>query len=226
MRFIQKRSVASGLVLWLAIAAVLGTGFLMRADGTRAANAGVTALATLRFSPNAVSIGTGDSVTFTLGGGGHVVDLQDVFPDIPLDATHASGSAGPFAMSGTYYYYCSIHANASLATEAHVQANDAMVGKIVVTGAASPTATATTAVPTAAATTAVPTSTVPATPKPTTVVPPTTAAPTTTAVAPAPPKTGTGLASADGIGWPLALMLGLVSAVVLGASGLLLSRRR
>ena len=226
MRFIQKRTVAIGLVSWLALAAILGTGFLMRPDGTEAANAGVTALATLRFSPNVSTVTTGDSVTFTLGGGGHVVDLKDVFPDIPLDATHASGSAGPFTTPGTYYYYCSIHASSSQATEEHVQANDAMVGKIVVTGAAIPTATATTAVPTATATTAVPTSTVPATPKPTTVVPPTTAAPTTTAVAPAPPKTGTGLASADGTGWRLALMLGLVSAVALGASGLLLNRRR
>src|SRR5205085_2314753 len=46
---------------------------------------------------------------------------------------------------GTYYFCCAIPADASQATEAHVQANDAMVGKVIVQGQAtgSPTATAT-----------------------------------------------------------------------------------
>jgi plastocyanin len=110
---------------------------------------------TLRFSPNIVTIHVGDTATFNWASGTHIVDLQDVSPDLPIDSSHVTGVTTAFMTAGTYYYYCSIHADASDATEAHVQANDAMVGKIVVTAATA--ATPTTPVPTT--TTPVPTAT-------------------------------------------------------------------
>src|SRR5439155_25973082 len=125
---------------------------------------------TNRFTPNIVNINPGDTVTFTLSSGTHVVDLKDVSPDLPIDAGHTSGTTKAFTTAGTFYFYCSIHASEALATEAHVQANDAMVGKIVVSGSAGATAT-TPAATTAAATTApaTPTTRPPAAP---TVAPP------------------------------------------------------
>lgn len=100
---------------------------------------------TNRFTPNIANISTGDKVTFTWSAGTHVVDLKDVSPDIQVDSAHTSGVTTAFATPGTYYYYCSVHATADQATEAHVQANDAMVGKIVVTAASTGGSTATTA---------------------------------------------------------------------------------
>jgi plastocyanin len=105
-----------------------------------------------RFAPNIITIHAGDTVTFNLGSGAHNVDLEDVTPDLPINATTPTGTTNAFNTPGTYFFYCSIHADEASATEAHVQANDAMVGKIVVLAAGTtPSATATT--PAATATT-------------------------------------------------------------------------
>jgi plastocyanin len=152
--------------------------------------------ASLRFSPNVINISAGDTVTFTLGGGTHIVDLKDVSPDLTIDATHTSGTTNAFTTPGTYYYYCSIHATDAQATEAHVQANDAMVGKIVVSAAAAtPTATtASQASPTAAGS---------ATARATT--------------SPAAPATGLGLEPGGGSGWGTVASVAGAALAVAGA---------
>jgi plastocyanin len=90
-----------------------------------------------RFTPNISNITVGDTVTFSWSAGVHIVDLKDVSPDLQIDSSHTSGVTSAFSTPGTYYYYCSVHSSEAQATEAHVQANDAMVGKIVVTAASS-----------------------------------------------------------------------------------------
>jgi plastocyanin len=114
---------------------------------------------TNRFTPNVTTINAGDTVTFNWAAGTHTV----VFPsgasaDLSITSSNTTGQTGAFSTPGTYYYYCSIHAEASDATEAHVQANDAMVGKIVVLAAGS--ASTPTTAPTAPAATT-PTATTP-----------------------------------------------------------------
>lgn len=90
---------------------------------------------TNRFTSNVITINAGDTVTFNWSAGTHIVDLMDISPDLPIDSGHTTGVTMPLNTPGTYYFYCSIHATAAQATEAHVQANDAMVGKIVVLAA-------------------------------------------------------------------------------------------
>ena len=145
------------------------------------------------YNAASVTISLGDTVSFTLSAGNHNV----ISAVVPAGAS-AFGSAGtatdPFAkmtsgvpypftptVAGTYTYYCGLHAYASDAGLANVDANiagtgpngKAMVGKIVVTGSA-PTAT-----PTAPAATATPTATPPAGATPTPTSAPPTATPTT-----------------------------------------------
>ena len=127
-------SILVASVMLVSSAAMFGHG------EARAASANVTVGSpTNRFSSNISNISVGDTVTFAWAAGTHVVDLKDVSPDINIDSTHTAGTTMAFNTPGTYYYYCSIHASEELATEAHVQANDAMVGKIVVTAAGSST---------------------------------------------------------------------------------------
>ena len=97
----------------------------------------VTALR--RLAPLAV-VNVGDSVTWTnTGNAPHSVTSEASLFD---SGTINSGDhfTMNFSSPGTYYYYCSIHAAESQATEAHVLANDAMVGKSVVSAAATTTA--------------------------------------------------------------------------------------
>jgi plastocyanin len=187
------------------------------------------------FVPNVATISSGDSVTFTWVNGVH--DARNAATDqiyLPL-STGAASQASTFNTAGTYYFYCSIHAKASDATDANIAAGTKMVGKIVVTAAASPTSTATatataTSTPTATATTtatSTPTST-PTTrpPAPTPTVPPTaTVASASPSVAPRPPSTGSGLSSSSSGGsvwlWSaVALLVGMVAlGVGLGTYG-------
>ena len=143
------RAVLAGILALAMVTAAIG-GFLLTRDSAQAANASVAVGApNNRFAPNVVNVNVGNTVTFSWAAGTHIVDLKDVSPDIPIDSAHTGGTTNAFITAGTYYYYCSIHATADLATEAHVAANDAMVGKIVVTPAAAggttPAAGATTA---------------------------------------------------------------------------------
>lgn len=151
-RMISVRTVYAGLVVAALLTVILG-GFLLTRGSAEAATANVaTGSPNNRFTPNISTINVGDSVTFTWAAGTHIVDLKNVSPDIAVDSAHRSGTTTPFTKAGTYYYYCSIHATADQATEAHVAANDAMVGKIVVGaagGSSAPAAGATTGSPTA-----------------------------------------------------------------------------
>ena len=145
----------SGVLAAIAIAIValmaLMPGFSSPASAASASVA--VGSPTNRFSPNVATVNVGDSVTFNWSAGTHtVVFPSGVSADLSINSSSTTGQTTAFTTPGTYYYYCSIHAEATDATEAHVQANDAMVGKIVVlaTGAV---ATPTTAPTSPAATT-------------------------------------------------------------------------
>jgi plastocyanin len=142
---------AAGLVL-----ALVTTGLLMTHGRASAASASVaTVSGSNRFTPNAVTVNVGDQVTFTYGGTSfhNATSATAAWPAITLSSGNTSGSTTAFTTPGTYYFYCSIHSDPANATEAHVTANDAMVGKIVVVAATTTTATATATTPAATATT-------------------------------------------------------------------------
>ena len=91
---------------------------------------------TNRYTPNVVTIPAGGTVTFNWVAGTHTVVLPSgATPDLTINSANPTGTTTALETPGTYYFYCSIHADASDATEAHVQANDAMVGKIIVLAA-------------------------------------------------------------------------------------------
>lgn len=98
---------------------------------------------TNRFTPNIVTVEAGDTVSFTWAAGVHTVVAEDLSLDLTITSSNPTGETGALTTPGTYYFYCSIHAESTDATEAHVQANDAMVGKIVVVEAGSATTTPT-----------------------------------------------------------------------------------
>ena len=188
-------------MLALALVTAAVGGFLLTRDSAQAANATVTVgTPNNRFAPNVANITVGNTVTFTWSAGTHIVDLKDVSPDIASDSTHTTGTTTAFTTAGTYYYYCSIHASADQATEAHVAANDAMVGKIVVTAAAAAT-------PTAAATTA----------------PGTT--PTARAATPAPAAPGTGNTYGSDSDVPATVLIAGVLVAIVGLGAYAISRR-
>jgi plastocyanin len=117
---------------------------------------------TNRFTPNVVTVPVGDTVTFNWAAGTHTVVAESLSLDLSITSANSTGQTTALNTPGTYYYYCSIHAEASDATEAHVQANDAMVGKIVVVPAGtSPTAQPTTATTPSPSATAAPSATAP-----------------------------------------------------------------
>ena len=182
----------NGLIVVIALAAIVLAAFALGRPAFAATQSVNTGTPTNRFTPNVITINAGDTVTFNWSAGTHIVDLKDVSPDLPIDSSHTTGVTAPFNTPGTYYFYCSIHATEDQATEAHVQANDAMVGKIVVQAAAtSPTST-----------TAAGTSTATAAPKATT--------------APGAPSTGTGVAShGSSNDWMIVLAAGLFAAAAI-----------
>jgi plastocyanin len=194
---------ASGGAAIGAIALAAGAFLLSGAAAGAASPAVLVGSPANRFSPNVVNINVGDTVTFNWSSGPHIVDLEDVSPDLTIDSTHTTGTTNAFMTAGTYYYYCSIHSTADKATEAHVQANDSMVGKIVVSAAGTATATATT--PAATATTPAATATTPA------------ATASATVVAPKPPTTGTG--TSDDSTWPLLLVATGIALVTVSVGG-------
>lgn len=117
-----------------------------RPEAAHAANATIGAgSGPNRFTPNTQTVNVGDTVTFvwiSSGASGHdVTATGGAFPKLVLTQAAPNAEWKP-TTPGTYYFYCSIHAPAANATEEHVVANDAMVGKIVVvaSGAAAPVA--------------------------------------------------------------------------------------
>ena len=136
----------SGALVVVAVALVALMALLPNIGASAATHSVSVGSPTNRFTPNAITIPVGDSVTFTWAAGTHTVVFQGASPDLTINSSNTSGQTNAFTTPGTYYYFCSIHAEASDATEAHVQANDAMVGKIVVSasaGATTPTASTT-----------------------------------------------------------------------------------
>ncbi len=124
------------------------------------------------FTPNVINISVGDSVTFNWVDGVH--DAKNAVTGdtyLPLSTGPASQTT-TFTTPGTYYFYCTVHAKASDATEANIASNAKQVGKIVVTAAASPTPTSTTPTTTATPTATPKPATTPVVPPPLTVVMP------------------------------------------------------
>ncbi|MGH2634012.1 MAG: cupredoxin domain-containing protein [Tepidiformaceae bacterium] len=189
----------NGFIVAAAIAAIALAAFAFGRPASAATQSVNVGTPTNRFTANVITINAGDTVTFNWSAGTHVVDLMDISPDLPIDSGHTSGVTVPLTTPGTYYFYCSIHATADQATEAHVQANDAMVGKIVVlAAAANPTST------TAAATA--------------------TAGPSKS---PAAPSTGSGSASRGSANeWMIVLAGGLLAATAIIGTTVVASRRR
>ena len=196
----------------------IGHFVLNQVSAYSASPAVVTGSPTNRFTPNIITINAGDTVTFNWSAGTHVVDLKDVSPDLSIDSTHTTGTTTAFTTAGTYYFYCSIHATDALATEAHVLANDAMVGKIVVSAGAAATATPTRAAPPPAATATAPPVIVPATPPP---------LPTVRPAAPAAPITGTSPTGGSDEGTVRFLaLIGAAALFGVAAGGTILIKRR
>ncbi len=242
------------LILASALAVAVGALLVLMSGSSSAATGNVTVGSpTNRFAPNVVTINPGDTVTYTWAAGTHLVDTLDVSPDLPISSSSQSGTTNPFATAGTYYYYCAIHASPGDATEANVLANSAMVGKIVVsqaatatptntptptttaTATATPTATATstpTATPTGTQATATPTrtstpTTVPATPTRTST--PTAAATSSATVPtapPGPPATGTGTTGSDVNAWWLIVGATALASAATGLGMYRANRRR
>jgi plastocyanin len=225
----RRLSIVAGSGAVLGALSLAGGALLMTGTVAGAASPAVTVGSpTNRFSPNVTTISVGDTVTFNWAAGSHVVDLEDVSPDLPINSGQTSGVTEAFTTPGTYYYYCSIHASEALATEEHVQAGDAMVGKIVVTAAETATATATTTTPSATATTPSATATTPAatatTPAATATTPPSgpgsttaTATKTATVIAPQPPNTGTG--TSESSPWPLFFVVTGIALLAVSVGG-------
>jgi plastocyanin len=80
------------------------------ADPALAATENVTATPGSQFSPAAVNITQGDSVTWTNGGGEHNVVFDDgSFTDPIYPSTSAWTTTRTFDTPGTYLYYCALH---------------------------------------------------------------------------------------------------------------------
>ena len=145
-----------GLVALAVCTALLGSVGL-RPETAHAANATIGAgSGPVRFTPNMQTVNVGDTVTFvwtSSGASGHdATATSGGFPKLVLTQA-APNAEWKMTTPGTYYFYCSLHAPAANATEEHVVANDAMVGKIVVvaSGAPAPNPGPARAVPAAAA---------------------------------------------------------------------------
>jgi plastocyanin len=138
-RFFRPKALRAAGIAAQLIVMVLG-GMLLHSSAQAATQNVSVGTPTNRFTPNSSTVNVGDTVTFTWSAGTHMVHVQDVSPELPIDSAHTSGTTTAFMTAGTFYYYCSIHASADLATAAHVQANDAMVGKIVVVASGAPKA--------------------------------------------------------------------------------------
>lgn len=141
---LKHRSIRGRGLIALSVCAIIGGVVGMRPGTAHAANASIGAGgtgATARFTPNTQTVNVGDTVTFVWTSGGasghNAIATTGGLPTLTLTqaAPNASWTA---AAPGTYYFYCSIHTSAANATEGHVVANDAMVGKLVVVASGAP----------------------------------------------------------------------------------------
>jgi plastocyanin len=138
-RTAQRRVAAAILTLVIAVLAVMAgrtawAGGVVIGDGSPDGSA--------VFTPNTVTITAGDTVTFAWVDGTHDArDAQSGAIYLPL-STSAKSQTTTFSNPGTYYFYCSVHAKASDATDANVAAGTKQVGKIIVLPAVADTPTA------------------------------------------------------------------------------------
>ena len=196
-----------------------------------AANAAVS-ITNFAFSPGSVTVGIGDTVTWTNNQAGVPHTVTSDTAGVMDSGTLASGAtyAKTFDAAGTFTYFCAIHPTMTgtvivTAAEATATATTAAPTATTAAATATPTAAATsTAAATATAATAAATATQPAataTPTRASTAP----AGTPTTQAPAPPATGTD-DGGDGGGALLPVAgIGLL-AVVGGAVAWAMSRRR
>ena len=138
----RNRAIRGWGVTALIACAVLAGAMAMKPDTAHAANATIGAgSGPTRFTSNTQTINVGDTVTFvwtSSGASGHdATATSGGFPKLTLTQANPNG-AWTATAPGTYYFYCSLHAPAANATEEHVVANDAMVGKIVVVASGAP----------------------------------------------------------------------------------------
>jgi plastocyanin len=121
---VVMRSRALGVILFAAV-----TLFCQPALG---ANQSVTTTPTDSFTPSQVTVSTGESVTWTNGGGDHNVHFDDnsfVMPPAPSTAPWTVSHQ--FTQAGTFRYYCEVHGAAN---------GIGMSGSVVVTATGSPPA--------------------------------------------------------------------------------------
>ena len=219
------------------VAAAAGVLLAMFAGSNGSATAAPNAVAVgdtaNRFTPNTIPILIGERVTFSWASGGHRILFVEVPAiDLAIDAGTRTGTTSAFVQRGTYFYYCAIHATAALATAAHVEATDAMVGSVVVLpqAAAPPpiirTATSVPAAPVAPVSIATPAPTPVRTPVLEPAQPASAESPTPARVAPLPPATGTGADPAGDGNQRTAAWALTASGLAIAGIALALRRRR
>ncbi|TAK76420.1 MAG: hypothetical protein EPO16_07175 [Dehalococcoidia bacterium] len=138
----KAKGIRVGGLIGLTVAAVLLGAVGLRPGVVHAADATIGAGSNPnRFAPNTQTVNVGDKVTFvwtSSGASGHdATATSGGFPKLTLTQATPNGT-WTMTTPGTYYFYCSIHSPATNATEDHVKANDAMVGKIVVVASGAP----------------------------------------------------------------------------------------
>lgn len=195
-----------------------------------AANAAVS-INNFAFSPGSVTVGIGDTVTWTNNQAGVPHTVTSDTAGVMDSGTLASGAtyAKTFDAAGTFTYFCAIHPTMTgtvIVTAAEATATATTAAPTATTAAATATATPTAAATSTAAATATTTATAT---QPAATATPTRAstapAGTPTTQAPAPPATGTD-DGGDGGGALLPVAgIGLL-AVVGGAAAWAMSRRR
>lgn len=171
--------VAAGMLLAVVAVTVEWT---QRSDHGQAATVTVDANASFAFAPQDITIAVGDTVQWTVSGGGPHNVTSDGSPSFTGSGTlNVSDTYSvAFNSAGVFIYYCSFHAISG-------QYPGSMTGRITVQAVATPTATNTAAAPTSTLT-RTPTRTATGTPQATATPSATTTAPaaTTTPVVAAP----------------------------------------
>lgn len=228
-RSIVRRGVAASAVALCVLFAALVS---LRDAG--AANGSVS-IASFAFSPAAVTVNVGESVTWTNNQAGVAHTVTSDTGAFDSGAISGGGTfQQTFATAGTFTYHCSIHpsmqgsvivssstAPTSTSTVAATQPAATSTPVIPTATTSAATATATAAAPTATATRPAPTNTVATQPTSTTAAA-TATRPSTTVL---PPNTGSG-SSGGGATLPLMAAAAVAAVAAVGAGAFAVRRRR